>query len=96
VDVVIIVPEPGKLKEIGQQLLALADSPGDVQWVSWPQAGYRVPAELAGKLKDVRDNYSADSVDQGDTVAEPPRRRGRPRKTVEAPVRDTDDTEKEE
>lgn len=45
-DVVIITPEPGRHKVVGQQLLALADDPRDVQWVTWPVAGYSIPMDL--------------------------------------------------
>jgi hypothetical protein len=47
---VIITPEPGMHKEIGQKLLSLADNPRDVQWVTWPQAGYSIPLELFVKF----------------------------------------------
>jgi hypothetical protein len=51
---VIITPEKGLHVEIGRQLLELAEDPRQVRWVSWPQAGYKVPVELAEKLKGVR------------------------------------------
>ena len=75
VDVVIITPEPGKQKEIGQRLLALAGSPRDVQWVTWPQAGYSIPLELFVK-------FDADDIEESEKLADeqPRRRRGRPRK----------------
>lgn len=89
---VIIEPDKGMVKEIGKQLLELAGNPSDVQWVSWPKAGYKVSVELADKLKGVR---SLPNTEQ--PGGEPaPRRRGRPRKQTEAPVEATDDTEKEE
>jgi len=50
VDVVIITPEPGMQKQIGQKLLALASSPYDVQWVTWPAAGFSVPLDLFAKF----------------------------------------------
>lgn len=92
---VIIEPDAGAVKEIGTQLLALAENPSQVQWVTWPRTGYRVPVELADKLKGVR---SLPNAEQSADVAAPPRRRGRPRRTVdaEAPVLGTDDNEKEE
>ncbi len=69
-DVVIISPEPGKQKEIGQRLLALADSPRDVQWVTWPAAGYSVPLELFVK-------FDADDVEPElkEEIPQPRRRR---------------------
>lgn len=88
----IIEPDEGMTKEIGRQLLELADNPHDVQWATWPVTGFKVPVELAAKLKAARqDSGQEQPTDQ----AEAPRRRGRPRK-AEATVRDTDDTEKEE
>lgn len=86
-DVVIIEPDEGMTKEIGQQLLELADNPHDVQWATWPVTGFKVPAELAAKLKEARNEGTDEAA---------PRRRGRPRRQAEAPVQDTDDTEKEE
>jgi len=75
VDVVIITPEPGLHKEIGQKLLALADHPSQVQWVTWPQAGYSIPLELFVK-------FDTDGQDEQAATEEevPKRRRGRPRK----------------
>ena len=58
-DVVIITPEPGKDKEIGQRLLALADSPRDVQWVTWPAAGFSVPLDLFAKFDAEGDETEA-------------------------------------
>jgi hypothetical protein len=78
VDVVIISPEPGRQKEIGRQLLELADNPRQVQWVTWPQAGYSVPLELFARF----DATFADEESEAEEAAEstPRRRRGRPRK----------------
>lgn len=96
-DVVIITPEPGMHKEIGQQLLALADNPRDVQWVTWPQAGYSVPLSLfrlfdqgpaTGGIVEPARVYLV-----GETTPEEnaPKRRRRPRKETS-----TDDTTSEE
>lgn len=70
----IISPEPGKVKEIGKRLLQLAETPRDVQWVTWPQAGYSVPLELFQR-------FDADG-DEPEAAEEetPKKRRGRPRK----------------
>lgn len=93
VDSVIIEPDEGMVKEIGRQLLELADNPHDVQWATWPVTGYRVPEQLALKLKQSRDGKS----DEADATQSAPRRRGRPRRQVEEQtVPGTDDTEKEE
>lgn len=74
VDVVIITPEPGMHKEIGQKLLALADHPRDVQWVTYPETGYSVPLELFQKFDAAGDEPEAAEEET------PKRRRGRPRK----------------
>jgi hypothetical protein len=83
VDVVIITPEPGRDKEIGQRLLALADSPADVQWVTWPQAGFSIPVELFVRF--------AEPDEETEETKTAPKKRGRPKKTADA-----DDTSKEE
>lgn len=73
---IIISPEPGRHKEIGQLLLSLADHPQQVQWVTWPQAGYEVSEELFGK-------FAAETVDTEAPQPQPEtpkRRRARPRK----------------
>lgn len=87
----IIEPDEGMTKEIGRQLLSLADNPHDVQWATWPVTGFKVPAELAARLKQAR---ALPGEKPAQTQA--PRRRGRPRKQAETPVQNTDDTEKEE
>lgn len=87
---VIIEPDEGMAAKIGRQLLDMADDPFDVRWVSWPQAGFLVPEELAAKLKGAR------SQPDTEQPAQAPRRRGRPRRQAETPVQDTDNNEKEE
>lgn len=72
-DVVIISPGKGKAKEIGKRLLELADSPYDVQWVTWPSAGFSVPLELFNK-------FDADGEDEPESEA-PKRRRRRSKET---------------
>lgn len=78
---VIITPEPGRHKEIGQQLLALAGKPGEVRWVTWPKAGFQVSDELFAKF-DTEHDDTTELVDGGETetVKDTPKRRGRPRK----------------
>lgn len=71
-DVVIITPEPGRHKEIGQRLLALADHPNQVQWVTYPETGFQVPLELFAR-------FDADEAEPAEQET-PKRRRGRPRK----------------
>lgn len=70
----IITPEAGNQKEIGKRLLALADSPYDVQWVTWPSAGFSVPLELFRK-------FDSDGKDEAETEAPIKRRRRRSKET---------------
>jgi hypothetical protein len=90
---VIITPDEGNAAEIGKQLLELADSPREVQWVSWPQPGFMVSRELAEKLSKARPA-------QDQEQEEKPRRRGRLRKQESdkqaSTVQDTDNSDKEE
>ena len=96
-DVVIITPEPGKQKEIGQKLLALADNPRDVQWVTWPKAGYSIPLALFMKFdaEDIAEALWQMPVDELEKLVDeqPRRRRGRPRK--EEPSTDNNTSEGE-
>lgn len=89
VDVVIITPEPGRHVEIGQRLLALAAHPREVQWVTWPTAGFAVPFDLFLKFE----NGEEEGEPEGEPELKAPKKRGRPRK---APVASTDEPEKEE
>lgn len=81
----IITPEPGRYKEIGQRLLALAEDPSLVQWVTWPTAGYAVPPELFHKFEQA----TAQLEQVAETPVEEPKKRGpgRPRRQ---PVEATD------
>lgn len=82
-----IIPEHGELKKIAQQLLALADNPKDVDYVMWPEPGFRVPEELAGKFVAFRegsDKSEAEVPATEQAPAEPVKRKpGRPKKNVE-------------
>lgn len=84
VDVVIISPEPGRHKEIGQRLLELAEHPRDVQWVSWPKAGFAVPLELFEAF--TADDEPADEPAEAKT----PRKRATKAAKKQAPVESTD------
>lgn len=66
-----ITPEPGKTVQIGQRLLALADHPSQVQWVTWPApGGYSIPIDLFTK-------FDTDGEDVAEPEAEVPTRRRR-------------------
>jgi hypothetical protein len=85
-----IVPEPGNAKKIAQELLALADNFRDVDYVMWPEPGFRVPEALAAKFvaahKDGGDVKSevpaAEQVAEVSAAVEGPvkRKPGRPKK----------------
>lgn len=92
----IIVPDEGKARDIGQWLLQNAGHPSHVQWVSWPEAGFKVPADLAHQFHKLHKGEEPEEPqDQAQAADQAPKRRGRPRKNPE-PVPGTDDTEKEE
>lgn len=48
---VIVHPEPGFLKDVAQELLALTANPYDVEYVMWPEPGFRVPEWLFDKFE---------------------------------------------
>jgi len=76
---VTVYPEPGNFPAVARGLLAAADHPRDVVYVSSPQAGFIVPQE-------VFERFEADQprLDEGQAPAEPTRRRvGRPRKNTD-------------
>lgn len=45
-----IYPEPGNLKKIAVRLLELADRPQDVEYIMWPEQGFRVPVDLGDRF----------------------------------------------
>lgn len=109
VDVVIITPEPGRAKDIGRKLLAMAGNPHDVQWVTWPQAGFSIPLELFVQFAAEADNATETAkalwqmpleelrkMAGEDGGAPAKRRRGRPRKQEEASTDDTTTSPEEE
>lgn len=76
--------------KIGQLLLSLADSPRDVQWATYPVAGFAVPLDLfrrfdgLGPTEEQTDTgewvATGETVQSLVTVKEAPKRRRRPRK----------------
>lgn len=89
---VIITPEPGRHKDIGQLLLSLADHPSHVQWVTWPTAGYSVPEELYALFEQGLQPQAEQKPDAQESAPQAPaKRRGRPRKEAS-----TDNTDSEE
>jgi hypothetical protein len=89
VGTVIIHPdEPEFLPLIGRELLALADSPYQVEYVMWPKPGFRVPEELFDRWEAL----GSDTVPESSQTLEPEtaetsepvkRKPGRPRKNTE-------------
>lgn len=43
---VTVIPEPGMNKVVAQALLSVAAHPNQIQVVTYPQFGYRVPADV--------------------------------------------------
>lgn len=89
---VIITPETGRHKEIGRLLLSLATHPHQVQWVTWPAAGFEVPEELYAKFIDATPLPEL-PVEKEPETQEPKRRRGRPRKEDASTDNDTPEEE---
>lgn len=81
-DVVTVYPEDGEFKRIAQGLLAVADHPRDVQVVSHPRMGFKVPSELFDKFHRTEQETweKADESEPPTAEEEQPKRRGRPRK----------------
>lgn len=109
VDSLILTPEKGRHKEVGQRLFALVAQLGlpasTVQWVTWPKTGYAIPVELFIKLEEADGQVSVgldeallNTMMNGSEPVEPaPRRRGRPRKNTAPEVDGADNnTLKEE
>lgn len=76
-DVVTVYPEEGEVVRIAKALLAVADNPRDVQTVSNPRMGFKVPAELFEKFH-AAEQQTWESEDE----PQQPKRRGRPRKNA--------------
>lgn len=83
VDVVTVYPEDGEFRRIAQELLAVAEHPRDVQVVSHPRMGFKVPSELFDKFHvNGQQTWEAEDVKATEAAPEQeqPKRRGRPRK----------------
>lgn len=61
-----IVPEPENVKAIAQRLLTLTDEPLTVEYVMWPEPGFRVPEELAAKFVE---SWGDDPTSAGTAVS---------------------------
>lgn len=83
---VIIHPEPPEnQKAMAQELLALADDFRDVEYVMWPEPGFRIPDELFAKFLKARTPKSEPVAEVPEPEAaaesEPVKRKpGRPKK----------------
>ena len=92
-DTVIIHPEPAsELKNLAKELLALADKGSDVEYIMWPESGFRIPEELfakfvAGRAKNHPVPEPTEPVVEAtepEEVTEPVKRKpGRPKKIQE-------------
>lgn len=76
---VTIYPEEGNFPRIAKALLEVADDPRQVQMVSHPQAGFRVPEDVFERFQAT---YSPDGSQAQEPKA-PKRKPGRPRKVAE-------------
>lgn len=82
-DLITIVPDPGQMKYIAQDLLFIADHPSDVVYVSRPQPGFQISDELFKRFVDFQENHLVPAaVEQPEPTPAP--KRGRPKKNVEA------------
>lgn len=64
------------MSAVAKALLAAADDPRQVRYVSSPQAGFEVPQDVFERFEE---SYSPDGATEA--AAEPaPKRRGRPRR----------------
>jgi len=81
VDVIIVTvyPEEGNFPAMARALLEAAEDPGQVRYVSHPQAGFMVPVHVLERFE-----ASRGSDESAGEAQEAPKRRGRPRKTVDA------------
>jgi hypothetical protein len=78
VDVIVTVfPEEGNFPYIAKALLAVADHPGQVRYVTWPAAGFVVPEDVFDRFQKTLEASGADEKSQEPPA---PKRRGRPRK----------------
>ena len=79
---VIIHPEPPEnQKALAQELLGLADDFRDVEFVMWPEPGFRIPEELFGRFLKNRTSTSEPKVAEPEAESEPVKRKpGRPKK----------------
>lgn len=84
-DTVMIFPEPNDaktVKAVAVELLALADLPAHVDYVMWPEVGFRVPEELAARFVAAREKSKSESPESDDDI-KPVAKRGRPKKVQE-------------
>ena len=91
-DTLIIFPEPGEQKRIAKELIELAGAhPMQVEYVLWPEPGFRVPVELGDRFVAKRlaeqqgqDEVPAVAEEAVPTGVEPVKRKpGRPKKVQE-------------
>lgn len=96
-DVVVIIPEPGNMGSVARALLSFAEHPGQVRYVSSPQAGFEVSIDIFAKFDAASGRQVVDEVklEKLAEAGETPKKRGRPKKTTE-PAVGTDDTSEEE
>lgn len=86
-DTVIVFPEPpDRLKEMARELLALTDQPLQVEFVMWPEQGFRIPEDLYAKYVQHREGLAGSKPDESPDLEQtndevPVRKKpGRPKK----------------
>lgn len=87
---VTVIPEEGLSKVVAQRLLAVAEHPGQVRVVTYPQFGYEVPGHVFLRFEEqgpvsAPEPQAPKTFVDGDTDLGALKRRGRPRKS--APVK---------
>ena len=83
-DTLNIYPEPGNLKKIAKQLLEMADKASDVEYIMWPEQGFRVPVELGDRFVALSVTEEVPTAPEVVESEEPVKRKpGRPKKIQE-------------
>lgn len=91
-DTVIVFPEPReRVKEMARELLDLADNGLQVEFVTWPEQGFRIPEDLYVKYVQHREALAAPQseseqapvVEQENDEVPVKRKPGRPKKVQE-------------
>lgn len=86
---VLISPVPNtqdEVRKLAKELLALTDQPTQVEYVMWPEPGFRIPEELHARFVHSRKDTGSEpeGAEQVEDKPEPVKRKpGRPKKVQE-------------